>query len=181
MRDLTIPAGVGFFKMRVVISTIVLFLALLNSGCGILQQELNNRGGYVDYLADKYWWKADSKKMRALRAYALHAAIARIAMISPKGAAERNQLAYQVGSAGLYAQQLVKCAYDTPGEPCFYFDSIMVDYVNALYTAAVAALPIEDAQKLITNITGGIVGTAGAVDILRALIQLGADALRYGT
>ena len=159
----------------------VLALVLWVGGCTIVRQELDNRGGYVDYLADKYWWKADSKKMRALRAYALHAAIARIAMISPKGAAERNQLAYQVGSAGLYAQQLVKCAYDTPGEPCFYIDSIMVDYVNALYTAAVAALPIEDAQKLITNITGGIVGTAGAVDILHALIQLGADALRYGT
>ena len=160
---------------------LVLTLALLVGGCGIVRQELDNRGGYVDYLADKYWWKADSKKMRALRAYALHAAIARIAMISPKGASERNQLAYQVGSAGLYAQQLVKCAYDSPGEPCFYFDSIMVDYVNALYTAAVAALPLEDAQKLISNITGGIAGTAGAVDILHALIQLGADAVRYGT
>ncbi|EJN13088.1 hypothetical protein PMI42_03705 [Bradyrhizobium sp. YR681] len=160
---------------------LVLTLALWVGGCGIVRQELDNRGGYVDYLADKYWWKADSKKTRALRAYALHAAIARIAMISPKGAPERNQLAYQIGSAGVYAQQLVKCAYDNPGEPCFYFDSIMVDYVNALYTAAVAALPIEDAQKLISNITGGIAGTAGAVDILHALIQLGADAVRYGT
>jgi hypothetical protein len=160
---------------------LALALALWVGGCGIVRQELDNRGGYVDYLADKYWWKADSKKMRALRAYALHTAIARMAMISPKGAAERNQLAYQVGSAGLYAQQLVKCAYDTPGEPCFYFDSIMVDYVNALYTAAVAALPLEDAQKLISNITGGIAGTAGAIDILHALIQLGADAVRYGT
>lgn len=160
---------------------LVLALALWVGGCGIVRQELDNRGGYVDYLADKYWWKADSKKMRALRAYALHTAIARIAMISPKGAAERNQLAYQIGSAGMYAQQLVKCAYDTVGEPCFYFDSIMVDYVNALYTAAVAALPLEDAQKLISNITGGIAGTAGAVDILHALIKLGADAVRYGT
>ncbi|WP_441233934.1 hypothetical protein [Bradyrhizobium sp. 930_D9_N1_4] len=160
---------------------LVLTLALWVGGCGIVRQELDNRGGYVDYLADKYWWKADSKKTRALRAYALHAAIARIAMISPKGASERNQLAYQIGSAGAYAQQLVKCAYDNPGEPCFYFDSIMVDYVNALYTAAVAALPIEDAQKLISSITGGIVGAAGAVDILHALIQLGADAVRYGT
>ena len=160
---------------------LVLALALWVGGCSIARQELDNRGGYVDYLADKYWWKADSKRMRALRAYALHAAIARIAMITPKGAAERNQLAYQIGSAGAYAQQLVKCAYDNPGEPCFYFDSIMVDYVNALYTAAVAALPLEDAQKLISNITGGIVGTAGAVDILHALIQLGADAVRYGT
>jgi hypothetical protein len=158
-----------------------LALVLWVGGCTVVHQELDNRGGYVDYLADKYWWKADSKKMRALRAYALHAAIARIAMISPKGAPERNQLAYQIGSAGAYAQQLVKCAYDTVGEPCFYFDSIMVDYVNALYTAAVSALPLEDAQKLISNITGGVVGTAGAVDILHALIQLGADAVRYGT
>lgn len=169
------------FGGRLMFRLLVLTLVLWVGGCTIVRQELDNRGGYVDYLADKYWWKADSKKMRALRAYALHAAIARIAMISPKGAAERNQLAYQIGSAGLYARQLVKCAYDTVGEPCFYFDSIMVDYVNALYTAAVAALPLEDAQKLISNITGGIAGTAGAVDILHALIQLGVDAVRYGT
>ena len=154
---------------------------LLNGGCGILQQELNNRGGYVDYLADKYWWKADSKKMRALRAYALHTAIARIAMISPKGAVERNQLAFQIGSAGAYARQLITCAYDTAGEPCFYFDSIMVDYVAALYSAAIAALPLDDAKKLINDLTGGIAGPAAAVDALHALIQLGADAVRYGT
>ncbi|PNB52466.1 hypothetical protein C1X77_27645, partial [Pseudomonas sp. GW531-E2] len=60
-----------------------LALVLWVGGCTVVHQELDNRGGYVDYLADKYWWKADSKKMRALRAYALHAAIARIAMISP--------------------------------------------------------------------------------------------------
>lgn len=156
-------------------------LALWIGGCTIVHQELDNRGGYVDYLADKYWWKADSKKMRALRAYALHTAIARIAMISPKGAAERNQLAYQIGNAGIYAQQLVACAYDTVGEPCFYFDSIMVDYVGALYSAAIAALPLEDAKKLINDITGGIAGPAAAVDALHALIQLGVDAVRYGT
>ena len=69
---------------------LVLALALWVGGCSIARQELDNRGGYVDYLADKYWWKADSKRMRALRAYALHAAIARIAMITPKGAAERS-------------------------------------------------------------------------------------------
>ena len=162
---------------RVVAFAFVLWLG----GCTIVQQELDNRGGYVDYLADQYWWKADSKKMRALRAYALHTAIARIAMISPKGATERNQLAYQIGNAGMYAKLLVNCAYDTAGEPCFYFDSIMVDYVAALYGAAVAALPLDDAKKLVNDITGGIVGPAAAVDALQALIKLGTDAVRYGT
>jgi hypothetical protein len=156
-------------------------LALAVGGCAIAHQELNNRGGYVDYLADKYWWKADSKKMRALRAYALHTAIARIAMISPKGAPQRNQLAYQIGTAGTYAKLLVACAYDSIDEPCFYFDSIMVDYVAALYDAAIAALPLEDARKLVNDLTGGIAGPAAAVDALHALIQLGTDAVRYGT
>jgi hypothetical protein len=156
-------------------------LAFCLCGCTIVHQELDNRGGYVDYLADEYWWKADSKKMRTLRAYALHTAIARIAMISPKGATERNQLAYQIGNAGMYAKLLVTCAYDTAGEPCFYFDSIMVDYVAALYGAAVAALPLDDAKKLLNDITGGIVGPAAAVDALQALIKLGTDAVRYGT
>lgn len=152
----------------------VFAFALLLGGGAIVHQELDNRGGYVDYLADQYWWKADSKKMRALRAYALHTAIARIAMISPKGANERAPLAVQIGAAGEYAQQLMVCAFGTPGEPCFYFDSIMVDYVTVLYSAAIAALPLEDAKKLINDLTGGIVGPAAAVDALQALIRLGA-------
>jgi hypothetical protein len=76
---------------------------------------------------------------------------------------------------------LVACAYDSIDEPCFYFDSIMVDYVAALYDAAIAALPLEDARKLVNDLTGGIAGPAAAVDALHALIQLGTDAVRYGT
>jgi hypothetical protein len=39
--------------------------------------------------------------------------------------------------------------------PCFYYDSAMVDYSTALFDLAMVALPIEDAKKLITAATQG--------------------------
>jgi hypothetical protein len=61
-----------------------LLLALLCSGCAVWDKEINNRGGYLDYLADEHWLKADSKKMRALRAFAIQVSLARIASVAAK-------------------------------------------------------------------------------------------------
>jgi hypothetical protein len=47
---------------------LVFIAALSSGGCALFDAELHNRGGYLDKLADDYWFKADSKRMRALRA-----------------------------------------------------------------------------------------------------------------
>jgi hypothetical protein len=43
---------------------------LLNSGCAIYEKETTNRGGDLDCILDEHWLKAESKAMRALRAFA---------------------------------------------------------------------------------------------------------------
>ena len=75
--------------MRLVVGACAVFLGLSASSCGIYEKEVNNRGGYLDHLADEHWMKADSKRMRALRALAVQVSLARIAMVSPKGNSDR--------------------------------------------------------------------------------------------
>ena len=57
--------------MRILISIFVVLSLLLNSGCAIYEKETTNRGGYLDAVFDDHWMKADSKSMRALRAFAI--------------------------------------------------------------------------------------------------------------
>jgi hypothetical protein len=69
--------------MRRVVAFLVLVAVLLNSGCAIYEKETTNRGGYLDAVLDDHWMKADSKSMRALRAFAIQVSLARIACPSP--------------------------------------------------------------------------------------------------
>ncbi len=56
--------------MRIFISILVERSLLLNSGSAIHENETTNCGGYLDYVLDEHWLKADSKAMCALRAFA---------------------------------------------------------------------------------------------------------------
>lgn len=162
--------------MRAFLGALSIALAVLVSGCTIIDKELNNRGGYLDYLADD-WFKADSKKMRVVRAVALEVTLARLSIIAPKSNTDRDLLARRIGDASQQGIYAASCAF--AAQPCFYFDSIMVDYVGALYQLALAALPIDDAHKLLNRLEGDIVGT-NPVDLMFALIDLGREAVRYG-
>jgi hypothetical protein len=164
--------------MRCVVRALLLAVALSVGGCGIVDQELNNRGGYIDHLAD-HWFKADSKKMRVLRAVALEVTLARIAMIAPKSTGDRDLLARRIGDTSKRGALVAGCAFTTTPAPCFYFDSAMTDYVSALFDLAVVALPIEDAHKLLNRIAGGVIAS-NPVDLMSALIDLGREAIRYG-
>ncbi len=70
--------------MRIFISIFVVLSLLLNSGCAIYEKETTNRGGYLDYVLDEHWMKADSKRMRALRAFAMQVSLTRVASVSAK-------------------------------------------------------------------------------------------------
>jgi hypothetical protein len=139
--------------MQRVFAILVLVTTLLNGGCGIIYEELHNRGGYLDYIADEHWFKADSKKMRALRAFALQASLVRIASVAPKNAEARTLLAIRIGKTTERANLVLDCAFNGSripvvlGEPCFYFDSLMVDYTNALIDFAMISFPIEDTKR----------------------------------
>jgi hypothetical protein len=114
--------------VRVLVAVCLCAAALLSSGCAIIDKEMHNRGGYLDYLADSHWFKADSKKMRALRAYALEASLARLAAVSPKSDQDRKLMAIRVGDATERAQLVLKCAFKenilpvpgTENDPCFF-------------------------------------------------------------
>ncbi|HEV7822691.1 MAG TPA: hypothetical protein VGO84_16020, partial [Burkholderiales bacterium] len=167
---------------------LVLFAGISVSGCAIIEAEKNNRGGFLDEIADDLWMKSDSKKMRALRAVALEASLARIAMIAPKSASDRALLARRIGETTKRADIVRRCAFleiHIPGqattEPCFFFDSVMVDYENALFDLAMIALPIEEARTLITRVTGGIASASiNPLQLVQSLLDIGREAFRYG-
>lgn len=155
----------------------------------MIDAERNNRGGFLDEIADDHWMKADSKKMRALRAVAIEASLARIAMIAPKSAPDRALLARRIGETSRRADLVRKCAFSNapilrgqrPGEPCFFFDSVMVDYENALFDLALIALPLDEARSLITRVAGGAAAVSlNPLQLVQALLDLGREAFRYG-
>lgn len=173
--------------MRIGVATCFM-LAMLLSGCGVIDKELHNRGGYLDYLADTYWFKADSKKMRALRAFALEASLARIASVSPKSDQDRKLMAIRIGDATKRAQLVLQCAFSdnvvpvkgVETDPCFFFDSLMVDYTTSLFDLALIALPVDDVKNLLSLAPAGIPDPAAALNLLSSLMALAKDALKYG-
>jgi hypothetical protein len=175
-------------KMRIVVATVALFLVLLNGGCAIIQKEETNRGGYLDYVLDEHWLKADSKSMRALRAFAMQVSLARIASVSAKNESDRQLLAIRIGALTQRFLPLYMCAFNNnplapPGsqsDPCFYYDSAMVDYSTGLFDLAMIALPIEDGQKLVSAVSGAITGPVDVINLLNTLLQIGKDAIKFG-
>jgi hypothetical protein len=174
--------------MRFLVSIVMMAAMLLNSGCAIYQKETTNRGGYLDYVLDEHWLKADSKSMRALRAFAMQVSLARVASVSAKNDSDRQLLAIRIGALTKRFLPIYMCAFNknplaVPGaetDPCFYYDSAMVDYSTGLFDLAMIALPIEDAQKLVTTATGSFVNPINIADLLNTLLQIGKDALKYG-
>jgi hypothetical protein len=174
--------------MRIVVIVFVSIALLLNGGCAIYEKEISNRGGYLDAVLDDHWMKADSKGMRALRAFAIQVSLARIASVSAKNESDRQLLAIRIGALTKRFQPIFACAFDTnplgvPGaenDPCFYYDSAMVDYSTGLFDLAMIALPIEDARRLVTTVTGSFVNPINIADLLSTLLQIGKDALKYG-
>src|SRR4029077_8534060 len=114
----------------------VLVAVLLNSGCAIYEKGTTNRGGYLDAVLDDHWMKADSKRMRALRAFAMQASLARVASVSAKNESDRQLLAIRIGALTQRFSPIYACAFnDNPlrvagaeSDPCFYYDSAMVEY-----------------------------------------------------
>src|SRR5947208_295861 len=174
--------------MRIVIIFFMVSALLFNGGCAIYEKEISNRGGYLDAVLDDHWMKADSKGMRALRAFAIQVSLARIASVSAKNESDRQLLAIRIGALTKRFQPIYACAFDTnplgvPGaenDPCFYYDSAMVDYSTGLFDLAMIALPVEDARRLVTTVTGSFVNPINIADLLSTLLQIGKDALKYG-
>jgi hypothetical protein len=172
--------------MRGVVAFFALVAVLLNSGCAIYEKETTNRGGYLDAVLDDHWMKADSKSMRALRAFAIQVSLARIASVSAKNESDRQLLAIRIGALTKRFFPIFDCAFNSnrlPGagkDPCFYYDSAMVDYSTGLFDLAMIALPIEDAQKLVNGVTGSFVNPINIADLLSTLLQIGKDAVKYG-
>jgi hypothetical protein len=161
---------------------------LFNAGCAIIDKETTNRGGYLDYVLDRHWMQADSKGMRALRSFAIQVSLARMASVAAKNDADRQLLAIRIGALTKRFLPVYACAFDTnplgvPGaeaDPCFYYDSAMVDYTTGLFDLAMIALPIDDARKLVNIIQGAAVNPINVIDLLDAILSIARDALKYG-
>jgi hypothetical protein len=174
--------------VRFVASILVCFVVLVGSGCTVWQMETTNRGGYLDYVLDKNWMQADSKRMRALRAFAIEVSLARIASVSNQNQNGRDVLAARIKSTTTQFVPVYMCAIkniatEIPGtekDPCFYYDSAMVDYTTGLFDLAMAALPVEDAKNLINAIPASTVSPIAWADLLHALLVIGRDAISLG-
>lgn len=161
----------------------VTLLALMVSGCGIIRQEMNNRGGYADYVADKYWMSADTKMMRVLRAYVIQSVLVRLAVTSPRGAKDRNIVVTRMQQSNIAFANAYNCAEGerefnrsegAKGARCVFFDDLIVAWSNDLFALALASLSLEDGETFMTNIT------KGGLDTLQALFRLGRDAFALG-
>jgi hypothetical protein len=174
--------------MRIVISIVVGLAVLLSGGCAVVEKEMTNRGGYLDAVLDDHWMKADSKSMRALRAFAMQVSLARIASVSAKNDSDRQLLAIRIGALTKRFLPIYLCAFrnnplgveGAERDQCFYYDSAMVDYSTGLFDLAMIALPIDDAKKLVTTVTGSFVNPINIADLLGTLLQIGKDAIKYG-
>jgi hypothetical protein len=173
--------------VRVVAALLACFAVLFGSGCTVWQKETTNRGGYLDYVLDQTWIRADSKRMRALRAFAIEVSLTRIASVSAKNQADRNVLATRIGMVTKQFWPIYNCAISNdiatrPGtemDPCFYFDSAMVEYTTGLFDLAMIALPVEDARNLVNSLPTGS-NPIVWVDLFNALLVIGRDAVTYG-
>ena len=174
--------------MRWVMSICAVLVFLASSGCAVIEKERTNRGGYIDYVLDETWMKADSKGMRALRAFAMQVSLARIASISAKNESDRQLLAVRIGALTKKFMPIYLCAFNTnplgvPGaknEPCFYYDSAMVEYANGLFDLAMVALPKDDAKRLFDTVSGAFVSPVNLIELLNALFAIARDAIVYG-
>src|SRR4051812_44152321 len=174
--------------MRIVLSIVVCLALLFSGGCAVFEKEMTNRGGYLDAVPDDHWMKADSKGMRALRAFAIQVSLARIASVSAKNDSDRQLLAIRIGALTKRFLPIYACAFDknplgvagAENDPCFYYDSAMVDYSTGLFDLAMIALPLDDAKKLMATATGAVINPINIVELLNTLLQIGKDALKYG-
>jgi hypothetical protein len=180
----------GFWGVivRAVTAFVLLFVVLLESGCTIWDKETRNRGGYLDYVLDEHWMQADSKRMRALRAFAIEVSLARIASVSNQTQNGRDVLAAQIKSTTTSFIPVYACAIaplptedkGTEKNPCFYYDSAMVDYTTGLFNLAMSALPVDDAKNLINTLPASAVSPIAWSELLHALLVIGRDAITLG-
>ena len=154
-------------KMRFLVKILfVLVGSLFAGGCAILDQELNNRGGYFDYLADKYWFKADTRGMRLLRGYVLEASLARIGSVSSKTTDDRSLIQLRIANATKNAADIYQCIQKegaTPPVVCVFFDDLMVQYEDSLLALARSALTFEEGKDLLARVMSGGIGTIEAI------------------
>ncbi len=171
--------------MRVLMSVFVVLAFLITGGCAIIEQEATNRGGYFDYVLDRHWMEADSKRMRALRAFAMQVSLARLASVVAKNEEDRRLLAIRIGSLTDRFKPVFYCAFlndplevfNAERKPCFFYDSAMVNYSNGLFDLAKVALPPNESKSLVNAITGGL---TNPMDLLDGLLKIARDALIYG-
>lgn len=161
--------------------SVVASIALLASlpGCGLMRIELTNRGGFSDALLDKYWFKADTKEMRVLRAYMLIGSLLRISARNFT-ALERKIVAQKISAAIEQVTTAFICAYAPEEQPCLFFDDIMAELDRSLLTVAVAVLTSEENESIYEQVSNKIVSKsipAQAVSTAAKYLDAGAETL----
>lgn len=179
---------------------LAIMIAMPLVGCSFFENELNNRGGYIDYKLDQHWWVADTKPMRVLRAYVLVGSVARLAQTRYK--TQREGIVQKVNSAVAVAADAFNCAYSEPGR-CVYFDERMAELevavlqllsevianndkelfegVNKQFTDTFPLLKgVDSMSKLISTVTSTAELAVSASQAIQSIFMLGQNAYFRG-
>jgi hypothetical protein len=158
---------------------VALLVGALLPGCSVLDKELTNRGGYIDYKLDKHWWVADTKQMRVLRAYVLVGSVARMAQT--KYQSERESIVQQVNSAIRVMSDAFDCAYSQPGR-CVYFDERMAEAEVAVLRLLVAVSTQKEDEDLfvgLNKVVGDTFPLLKGVDSLAKLVEAATSTVEF--
>lgn len=131
----------------------VTMIACCLGGCALsfLDSELNNRGGYLDSKADDYWFIADTKQMRVLRAYVVIGSLARMSRENFYKS-EREVLIQHINSAVNVANDTFACAYAYPGT-CVYFDERITELEVAALRIAIAVFTSKENDDMVNALS----------------------------
>ncbi|MFD1332495.1 hypothetical protein ACFQ4O_10845 [Methylopila musalis] len=140
------------------------------AGCG---PELHNRGGFIDQKADRYLFVANTPKERLLRAYLVHAGLVRLASVAPSTSYRRATYFNHIINMNDRFRAVLECVNN-----CFYYDSVMVEYEDALLQSAIAIID-EDSKSGIIDVLASI-STGGASDLVGKLLSVAKSSWRYG-
>jgi hypothetical protein len=160
---------------RVILSVLALSIAISGGGCSVLHEELNNRGGHIESLTDQYWFVADTKLMRILRAYLLLSGLTNIGAQAPKNASERRELLLRVELTLHALRNTLVCVLSDDRLRCFDFDSRMAEVNRSLYGLAIMALAPKDSDKLI-KLVGPAGGSPSVAPGVVAVVSTAVDA-----
>ena len=160
-------------------------MSLALAGCteSISRWQLGfGRGTAIDVVTSHFLPPVRTRAMQVMRAYALQIVVTRLAEELPARSTARAVFASDLSRANGHLSELLYCIYtgqrsvdaagiqlhaqSEPRDPCFFFESLLLDYTRTIFDLARRLGEIESIRTLNRRIVSGIsvgalIGAAG--------------------